>query len=324
MKKVLLTGSAGFIGHKTAELLLNSGIEVIGVDNLNSYYDVKLKEHRNKSLTKFKNYTFYQLDIESKEDLESLFSKHKIDAVLNLAARAGVRYSMENPDIYVSTNIQGNLNLLELCRKYEINKYLLASTSSLYAGLEMPFLESLEVNTPISPYAATKKSAEMMAYTYHYLYGIDVSVVRYFTVYGPMSRPDMAQFRFMKWIDSDKEIELFGDGSQSRDFTFVDDIARGTILAAQSKLGFEIINLGGGNNPISINKMIEIFERSFSKKAKIKNLPFHKADMKETWANIDKADRLLGWTPKVSFEDGLELCAKNYKDNHDFLSKINL
>lgn len=230
---------------------------------------------------------------------------------------------MENPHVYMATNAQGTLNILECMKKFEVNKLVLASTSSLYAGQDMPFIESLAVNEPISPYAATKKSAEVMAYTYHYLYGIDVSVVRYFTVYGPASRPDMGQFRFMRWIDDEKEIQLFGDGSQSRDFTYIDDIAKGTI-AALKDIGFEIINLGGGNNPISINQMISTFEKLLGKKAIINNLPFHKADMKETWANIDKAEKLLGWSPKVDLDQGLKACVEDYLESRDFYQRVKL
>jgi nucleoside-diphosphate-sugar epimerase len=319
---ILLTGAAGFVGHKTAQLLLEDGHTVIGVDNLNDYYDVDLKKYR-LSQIKSENFHFNEIDIESLKDLDDLFAKHKIDKVINLAARAGVRYSMENPHIYLSTNAQGTLNILECMKKFGQKKLVLASTSSLYAGQEMPFLESLPVNEPISPYAASKKAAETMSYTYHHLYGIDVSVVRYFTVYGPASRPDMAQFRFMRWIEEGVDIELFGDGKQARDFTYVDDIARGTILALKD-VGYEIINLGGGNNPIEVNFMITEFERLLNKKAKIKNLPFHKADMKVTWANIDKANNLLGWKPKIDFKAGLELCVADFKNNYDFLKGIKL
>ena len=248
---------------------------------------------------------------------------YEFDAVLNLAARAGVRYSMENPDIYVSTNVQGNLNLLNLAKKYQIKKYVLASTSSLYAGKEMPYTENLDVSGPISPYAATKKAAETMCYTYHHLYDMDISIVRYFTVYGPMSRPDMAQLRFMKWIDEEKEIELFGDGEQARDFTHVKDIARGTILALKP-LGYEIINLGGGQNPISINTMIRDLEKLLDKKAKVDKKPSHKADMQTTWADISKAKRLLGWEPVISFEEGLKDCVNYYLEHIDFYKDIQL
>lgn len=323
MKTVLLTGVAGFIASRTCELLLEQGFEVIGIDNLNDYYDVRLKEFRLNNLNKLDNFKFINLDIENKDALRNLFEKYEFETVYNLAARAGVRYSIENPDIYISTNIQGSLNLLEMCREFKVGKYLLASTSSLYAGKEMPFIESLDVSEPISPYASTKKSAETMAYTYHHLYGIDVSIVRYFTVYGPLSRPDMAQLRFMRWIDEGKEIQLFGDGEQSRDFTHVDDIARGTILASK-KLGFEIINLGGGNNPISINKMIKLFENLMEKKARVKNLPFNKADMISTWANIDKAKELLGWEASISFEQGMTSCVEHYQEHRKFYQSIEL
>lgn len=323
MAKVLLTGVAGFIAHKVGEQLLAAGHEVIGIDNLNDYYDIKLKKYRLSTLEGKAGFKFYEVDIENQADLKKIFEEHKFEVVYNLAARAGVRYSIENPDIYVSTNIQGSLNLLNLCRDFQVKKYLLASTSSLYAGKEMPFVETLDVSQAISPYAATKKGAEAMAYTYHHLYGLDVSIVRYFTVYGPMSRPDMAQMRFMRWIDQGSEIQLYGDGEQSRDFTHVDDIARGTILASK-ELGYEVINLGGGNNPISINKMISMLEGHLGKKATVKNLPFNKADMLTTWANIDKAEKLLGWKPKISFEDGIKTCVDHYNQDKDFYQTIEL
>lgn len=321
--KILLTGVAGFIASKTAELLLKEGHEVVGLDNMNDYYDVTLKEHRIEFFKDKKNFEFHQVDIENFEELEQIFSKYKFDAVLNLAARAGVRYSIENPHVYMSTNAQGSLNILELMKKHKIKKYVLASTSSLYAGLPMPFKEDLPVNTPISPYAATKKAAESMAYTYHHLFGIDVSIVRYFTVYGPASRPDMAQFRFMRWIDEEKPIQLYGDGTQARDFTYVDDIARGTILAMKP-LGYEIINLGGGKNPITVNEMISILEGELGKKAKVENLPFNKADMKETWADISKAKTLLGWEPTINLNEGLRLCVESYQNNFDVQGKVSL
>ncbi|MFN3788112.1 MAG: GDP-mannose 4,6-dehydratase, partial [Sulfurihydrogenibium azorense] len=210
---------------------------------------------------------------------------------------------------------------LEMMKKYQVRKMVLASTSSLYAGQPMPFKEDLPVNTPISPYAASKKAAEVMAYTYHYLYGIDVSIVRYFTVYGPAGRPDMSIFRFIKWIDEGKPIILYGDGSQSRDFTYVDDIAEGTILSTK-ELGYEIINLGGGKNPISLNTVIQTIEKYLNKKAVIDYRPFHKADLKETWADITKAEKLLGWKPKVSFEEGIKKTVEWYLENKEFLKDI--
>jgi UDP-glucuronate 4-epimerase len=304
MKKVLLTGAAGLIGAKTAQFLLESGVEVIGIDNLNDYYDVSLKKWRLAQI-KDSNFNFLEIDIEDKSSLEKLFSNHKFDVVFNLAARAGVRYSMENPDIYMSTNAQGTLNLLECMRKHNVKKFVLASTSSLYAGQPMPFLETLPVNTPISPYAASKKAAEVMAYTYHYLYKIDVSVVRYFTVYGPAGRPDMSPYIFADSLLNEKELPVFGDGTQSRDFTYVDDIASGTILAAK-ELGYEVINLGGGNNPVSLNQMIALMEKYSGKKAKVKYSSKIAADMDVTWADISKAKKLLGWEPKVGFDEGIK------------------
>jgi UDP-glucuronate 4-epimerase len=324
MSTYLLTGVAGFIGSKVCQFLLQDGHHVIGVDNLNDYYDVSLKTWRLNELGKLDSsfFHFLQLDIEDYSVVEALFREHgSFDGVINLAARAGVRYSMENPHVYLSTNAAGTLNLLECMRESYCPKMVLASTSSLYAGQKMPFSEDLPVNEPLSPYAASKKAAELMAYSYHKLYDTDVSVVRYFTVFGPAGRPDMSVFRFIRWIDEGVPIELFGDGSQSRDFTYVDDIARGTIVAIKP-VGYEIINLGGGRNPVSLNVIIERLESLLGKKAKIDNKPFHIADIKETWADIDKAKNLLGWEPQVSLDEGLEKSVRWYVDNREWLKDI--
>lgn len=324
MSKILVTGCAGFIASETAHQLLQRGDEVIGIDNLNDYYPVVLKEHRLDALKKLKNFTFYKGDIEDTQFLSSVFSKHNFKSVLNLAARAGVRYSMEHPEVYMTTNAMGTLNLLQEMKKYQIEKMVLASTSSLYAGQAMPFSESLPVNTPISPYAASKKAAEVMSYSYHYLYGMDISVVRYFTVYGPAGRPDMSIFRFIKWIDEGTPIELFGDGNQSRDFTYVEDIARGSILASDKKLGYEIINLGGGKEPVTLNQVILEIEKLLGKKAKINYKPFHKADLTETQANIEKAKRILNWVPQIDLSMGLQKSVEWYQKNIDLCKKIKL
>ncbi len=321
MTSILLTGSSGFIGSKTAQLLLEQGVEVTGVDNMNDYYDVKLKQYRLKKLEQFPNFRFYEADIEDMASLEKIFIVRKFDAVINLAARAGVRYSMENPHVYMATNAVGTLNLMEMMRKYSVNKMVLASTSSLYANQPMPFVETLPVNSPISPYAASKKAGEVMAYSYHYLFGLDVSVLRYFTVYGPAGRPDMSVFRFIKWIDEESPLQLFGDGSQSRDFTYVDDIAEGTVMALKN-VGYEIINLGGGKNPIALTYMIAKIEEYLGKKAIIDNKAFHKADVKETWADISKAEQLLNWYPKVSFDDGLKRSVEWYLANKSWLKDV--
>ena len=324
-KKYLVTGVCGFIASQVCSQLLEEGDQVIGVDNLNNYYDVRLKKWRLDQLTihpNANNFRFVKLDIENPESLKELCrSEGHFDAVLNLAARAGVRYSMENPHVYLSTNAEGSLNLLECMREHECTKFVLASTSSLYAGQKMPFTEDLAVNQPLSPYAATKKAGELMAYSYHKLYGIDVSVVRYFTVFGPAGRPDMSPYRFIKWITEGETIQIFGDGSQSRDFTYIDDIAKGTI-AATKEVGYEIINLGGGRNPVSLNTVISKLEELIGKKAKIEHKTFHIADIKETWADIKKAKQLLGWEPKTSLDQGLEDSVKWYMDNRDWLKDI--
>jgi Nucleoside-diphosphate-sugar epimerases len=320
--QILVTGCAGFIGWAVAKRLLEEGHKVIGVDNLNSYYDVRLKHYRLEDLRSYRDFKFFQLDIEDYGKLKEVFKNYRFDAVINEAARAGVRASIEDPFVYMTTNANGTLNLLELCKNYGISKFVLASTSSLYAGQPMPFKEDLPVNTPISPYAASKKAAEVIAYTYHYLYGIDVSILRYFTVYGPAGRPDMSVFRFIKWIMEDSSLEVFGDGSQSRDFTYIEDIAEGTILALKP-LGYQIINLGN-NKPHSLLEMISLVERFTGKKAKIENREFHKADMKATWADITKAKELLGWQPKTSLEEGIEKTVDWFKKNWHWLKEVKL
>jgi nucleoside-diphosphate-sugar epimerase len=322
-KTVLLTGAAGFVGWKTAELLLRGAHRVVGVDNLNDYYDPQLKQWRLKALQQFceqhdcaARWQFMQLDIEDRTAVDALFENHRFDAVINLAARAGVRASIEDPYVYFRTNSDGSVNLLEAMRRNGVGKYVLASTSSLYAGQPLPFREDLPVNTPISPYAASKKSAEVAAYTWHHLYGIDVTICRYFTVYGPAGRPDMSPLRFLKWIHSGQPIQLYGDGSQRRDFTYIDDIADGTVRALKP-VGFEIVNLGGGAEPVSINTMIAAFEDRLGRKACIDYLPFNKADMMETQADNAKARQLLDWNPTVSAAAGFGLTADWFLQHPD-------
>ncbi len=324
-KKYLVTGAAGFIASQVCSQLLDLGTQVVGVDNLNDYYDVRLKKWRLQQIenhTNAKNFYFEKLDIESHERLKSLFKNQgPFDAVLNLAARAGVRYSIDNPHVYLSTNAEGTLNLLECMRENRCKKFILASTSSLYAGQKMPFTEDLPVNKPLSPYSASKKAGELMAYSYHKLYQMDISVVRYFTVFGPAGRPDMSPYRFIKWIAEGETIQMFGDGSQSRDFTYVDDIASGTVAALQD-VGYEIINLGGGRNPVSLNTIIKKLETLIGKKAVINHKAFHAADLKETWADIKKAKKLLGWEPKVSLDEGLEKSVSWYMQNREWLRGV--
>lgn len=318
---ILVTGSSGFIGQKVCQQLLERGDSVVGVDNMNDYYDVRLKEYRLGLLTKNKNFSFKKIDIENFDDLEGLFRKNQFDGVINLAARAGVRYSMENPFVYMRTNAMGTLNLMELMKVYGVKKMVLASTSSLYAGQPMPFLETLPVNSPISPYAASKKSAEVMAYTYHYLYGLDISIVRYFTVYGPAGRPDMVIFKFIKNIIEGKPIYINGDGTQTRDFTYVDDIAKGTIMALKP-LGYEIVNLGGGLASYSLKYLIDLIQRYSDKKAVIEYREFSKADIKDTLANGNKAKKLFGWEPSVDFDQGIKNCVEWYLDNREWANNL--
>lgn len=320
MHTVLVTGAAGFIGSRVAEMLLEQGRRVIGVDNLNEYYDVRLKFWRLSVLEKYYRFTFFHTDIEDIASMRTIFRDYRPEAVVNEAARAGVRYSLENPFVYLSTNAGGTLNLLELCRQYGTAKFVLASTSSLYAGLEMPFREDLPVNTPISPYAASKKAAEALAYTYHHLYGIDVSVLRYFTVYGPAGRPDMGVFRFIRWIQEDIPLRIYGDGAQSRDFTYVDDIARGTVMALRP-VGYEVINLGN-NSPVKLMELIRLIELFTGRRAKLQNYPPHVADMKDTWADVSRAEAILGWKPEVSLEGGVEKTVDWSMKNWEWLKNI--
>jgi len=323
MKYYLVTGAAGFIGWRVSEFLLKEGHLVLGVDELNEAYDPLLKEWRLKELKRFENFKFHQLDLSNLSALRLLFEVYPISSVIHLAARAGVRKSVEDPWVYVESNITATLNLLSLMKDFGVSKMVLASTSSVYAGHNPPYHEELKVDTPLSPYAATKRGAELLAYTFHHLHGLDISVVRYFTVYGPAGRPDMSIFRFIKWIYEEKPIEIYGDGTQARDFTYIDDIARGTILALKP-LGYEVINLGGGRNPVSINEVIEILEGYLGKKAKKVYLPFHKADVMVTWAEIEKAKRLLSWEPEITLKEGLKRTVDWALENMELVKKVRL
>ncbi|WP_404420283.1 NAD-dependent epimerase/dehydratase family protein [Nibricoccus sp. IMCC34717] len=323
INSVLVTGVAGFIGARTAAMLLESGVRVVGIDNLSTGYDPRLKQRRIAGLMQNPRFSFHMLDVTDGRGLEDLCREQAFDAVVHLAGRAGVRYSMENPHIYMSVNAQGTLNVLEAMRIAKIKKLVFASTSSLYAGHPLPFQESNPVNQPISVYAASKKAAEVMCYTFHHQFKLDVSIVRYFTVYGPAGRPDMSPFRFVRWIHDGSPIEVYGDGLQTRDFTYIDDIARGTI-AALRPLGCEIINLGGGGQPRSLNEMIGIIEQLVDRKAVINRKETHSADMAETQADITKARTLLNWAPTVNLEQGIAETVAWYRRNHEWASVIRL
>jgi len=324
-ERYLLTGCAGFIASKVADLLLEAGHTVVGVDNLNDAYDPRLKQWRLARLQPHDHFTFHQLDISDRNALEPLFVAHGFEspfaAVINLAARAGVQPSVTNPWIYFQANCEGTLNLLDLCQRSGVRKFVMASTSSLYGKHNsMPYQEDADSNRPLSPYAASKKAAEVVAYTYHHLYGIDISIPRYFTVYGPAGRPDMSIFRFIRRIAEGEPIVVFGDGTQSRDFTFVDDIAAGTI-AALKPLGYEIINLGG-DHVTSLNTVIEQISELIGTRPQIEYRPAHPADVPSTWADISKADRLLGWKPHVSIEDGIRRCVDWYFCNRKMAQSL--
>jgi UDP-glucuronate 4-epimerase len=323
MKKALITGISGFIASETARQLMQAGVEVVGLDNMNDYYDPRLKQHRLDVLRREFEFEFHQLDIENHEGLDRIFRAHKFEAVFNLAGRAGVRHSLVDPRVYFSTNMMGTLNLLESMREHGVPKIVLASTSSLYAGESLPFSEQAPVNQPISPYAASKKAAEQICYTYGFHYGLDCTVVRYFTVYGPAGRPDMSIFRFIKWVDEGQPLIIYGDGEQSRDFTYVGDIAKGTILAARP-FGYEIINLGGGREPVTLKQVIRWIEEGLGKTAKVVHKPAQKADLTDTQADIGKAKRLLEWVPQTGFQEGLQRSIAWYLENRTLVSRLDL
>lgn len=324
---IIVSGCAGFIGVKVCELLLERGDSVFGLDNMSDAYDVRLKHHRLETLHRLDRFSFFECDISDSpkllsvcEEIRSFCEGGRIDCVVNLAARAGVRQSIENPWIYYSTNVTGTLNLLEFCRSEEIGKFVLASTSSVYGENEIPFVEDMKTDYQLSQYASSKKSAEGLCSVYNSLYGIDISVLRYFTVYGPAGRPDMSVFRFIKWINEGEEIVILGDGEQKRDFTYVDDIAAGTVLAIRN-LGFEIINLGSSVS-VSLNEIIDVIERGTGKKAKITCSPPHPSDIKVTLASIEKAKRVLDWEPCFDIETGIENSLRWYNANEALVRSI--
>jgi UDP-glucuronate 4-epimerase len=328
-KTYLVTGCAGFIASQVCQQLLAAGERVVGVDNLSDAYDPRLKSWRLQALQRQTNFEYHPTDITDFFALKEIFDRQSTSqqppfvAVLNMAARAGVRPSVIDPWIYFKVNTDGTLNLLELCRKYQVPKFVLSSTSSLYgAHNPIPFAEDADTNRPLSPYAASKKGAEAICYTYHHLHKLDVTVLRYFTVYGPAGRPDMSIFRFIRWIATGQPITIFGDGSQQRDFTFVNDIARGTIAATKA-VGYEVINLGGDRS-VSLLEIIQRLEKLIGKPAKLVHRPIHLADVQATWANITKAETLLNWRPQTTLEEGLAASVNWYFDHQDLANALSL
>jgi UDP-glucuronate 4-epimerase len=318
MSNYLVTGAAGFIGSRVTEMLIDQGHTVTGVDNMNDAYDVRMKEYRLRKLQVLSGFNFQKLDISERADVEKLPA---FEAIINLAARAGVRDSIEDPWTFIESNLTGTLNLLELARQRGIKKFIQASTAGIYgANPPLPTPENAESDHPLQPYAASKKSAEVLCYSYYFMHSLDVTVLRYFTVYGPAGRPDMVMFRFAKWISEGQPVHLYGTGDQSRGFTFLDDIARGTILALRP-MGYEIINLGG-HETITINQMISMLEELTGKKAQVMRHPAHRADILANWADISKAKRLLGWEPQMDLVEGMKHMVDWYRAEREWVKEV--
>lgn len=320
MSNYLITGAAGFIGARTATMLIEQGHSVVGIDNVNDAYDPRIKEYRLKKLQAMKGFKFHHADISDKSCID-LFKEEKIDGVINLAARAGVRFSVDNPWVFLESNVTGTLNMLEVCRQFGCKKFILASTSSIYGENPIyPTPETASSSEPMQPYAASKKGAEALAYSYHHLYDIDVTVLRFFTVYGPAGRPDLAIFRFVKWVIEGEPIRINGDGNQSRGFTYIDDITRG-IIAALRPMGYEVINLGG-HEVISINGLVTLVEELTGKKANVVHGPPNLADMVMNQADVSKAQELLNWNPQVNLRQGIKNLIDWYYEEREWAKEI--
>lgn len=312
--KILVTGGAGFIGSHLAEALLNRGDFVICVDNFNDFYNPKQKELNITNCLKKPNFKLYRIDINNINDLRKVFKENNIQKIAHIAAAAGVRKSLENPFLYGESNIIGTMNMLELAKEFGIKNFIFASSSSVYGNSKKaPFSETDNVDYPISPYAATKKACELMCYTYHHLHGINATCLRFFTVYGPKGRPDMAPYKFTKIIDNGEELFMYGDGTSQRDYTYVDDIVSGVLAALDKNLGFEIINLGNSKR-VDLKYFISVIEDLVGKKAKIKQLPPQPGDVHVTFADISKAKKLLGYSPKTNIEEGMARLVNWYQN----------
>ena len=320
MSNYLITGAAGFIGARTSVILLEQGHTVTGIDNMNDAYDPRIKEYRLEKLRATKGFTFCRADISYKDVIDQ-FEGQKFDGVINLAARAGVRFSVENPWVFVESNVTGTLNMLEVCRRTGNGSFILASTSSIYgANPPYPTPESASSSEPLQPYAASKKGAEAMTHAYHHLYDINTTVLRFFTVYGPAGRPDLALFRFVQWIIEGLPVHIYGDGDQSRGFTYIDDITRG-IIAALKLEGHEIINLGG-HEVITINNLVKLIEDLTGKKANVIHGPANPADMFTNWADVSKARQLLGWQPEFDMRTGTQKLIEWYMAERSWANKV--
>jgi UDP-glucuronate 4-epimerase len=314
MQTLLITGGAGFIGSSLIEKLIHN-YNLICLDDFNDYYDPKRKQNNIEPFLKHNYFTLYPIDIRNYQELESVFKKHKIDKTIHLAARAGVRPSIQNPLLYEEVNVRGTLNLLELAKIYKIPHFIFASSSSVYGNqTKVPFSETDPVDSPISPYAATKKAGELLCHTYAHLYKIKTTCLRFFTVYGPKGRLDMAPYLFTQAILNNLPIIKYGNGDTKRDYTYVEDIVEGIIKAIEKPFAFEIINLGN-KHPISLNQFISILEELTGKKARFIPKPLQPGDVHITYADINKAKKLLNWQPKTKLIDGLEMFIQWYKSN---------
>ena len=321
MKNILVTGAAGFIGFYVCQDILNKGDNIFGIDNLNNYYDVNLKKHRLQQLKNYDKFSFYQINIANTNDLIELFNNNNFDYVIHLAAQAGVRYSLENPYAYVDSNLVGFVNILEGCRHSKIKHLVYASSSSVYgANKKIPFSTKDNVDFPISLYAATKKANELMAYTYSHLYQIPTTGLRFFTVYGPWGRPDMAYFLFTKAIMEGSPIKVFNHGKMKRDFTYIDDIVEGIVRVSDkipqgselnNNVPAKVYNIGN-NQPVQLMTFIEVLEKCIGKKAIKEFLPMQPGDVPMTYADIDDLIKDVGFSPRTSIEEGLDKFVKWY------------
>lgn len=310
---ILLTGGAGFIGSHVTRALLERGDRVAVIDNFNEFYDPNQKESNVEEFLQNDDFTLFRADITDSDAVDKIVQKTQPELLVHLAARAGVRPSIQNPELYYQVNVMGTVNLLEACRKNNVQRVVFASSSSVYGKQKkIPFSEDDFTENPISPYAATKRGAENICYSYSRLFGLKISCLRFFTVYGPAGRPDMAPYLFTKWIDEGTPVKRFGDGTTKRDYTYVDDIVAGVLAACDNPFDYEIINLGN-NKPEVLNDLISAIESILGKKAIIQELPEQPGDVPITYADISKAKRLLNYEPKSSLEQGMERFIKWYK-----------
>lgn len=321
MKTYLVTGGAGFIGSSLSERLVKEGNNVVAIDNFCDFYNPKIKENNVKELIKCSNFKLYRADIRDKDAVRKIFEENNIDIVMHLAAMAGVRPSIENPVLYQEVNCMGTQNILEEMKAHNVKNLVMASSSSVYGNCkEVPFKENMVVDFAISPYAATKKANEVMTHVYHKLFDFNVIMLRFFTVYGPKQRPDLAINKFTRLMLEDKEIPMFGDGTTSRDYTYIDDIVDGIIRScnyvANNNNVYEILNLGN-SSPVSLKEMIDIIGQAVGVEPKIKQFPMQPGDVDRTFADVSKAKELIGYEPKTSFKEGIENFVKWYKINKD-------